>query len=71
MNPVIARRPMRSRSRGVALLLVLWVIAMLSIMLGRFALLPRTPPSTAPTPVPPALKALTAIAEPWHIYRVG
>jgi general secretion pathway protein K len=32
----------RSGSRGVAFLLVLWVIAMLSVMLGSFALIART-----------------------------
>ena len=32
----------RSRARGVAFILVLWVIAMLSIMLGSFALTART-----------------------------
>jgi general secretion pathway protein K len=33
---------MRSRERGVAFILVLWVIAMLSILLGSFALIART-----------------------------
>lgn len=33
---------MRSRARGVAFILVLWVIAMLSILLGSFALIART-----------------------------
>ena len=34
--------PVRKRARGVAFLLVLWVIAMLSILLGSFALVART-----------------------------
>jgi general secretion pathway protein K len=34
--------PARSRSRGVAFLLVLWVVAMLSVLLGSFALIART-----------------------------
>ncbi len=37
-----ARLSQRARSRGVAFVLVLWVIAMLSIMLGSFALVART-----------------------------
>lgn len=36
------RLSVRSRARGVAFILVLWVIAMLSIMLGSFALIART-----------------------------
>lgn len=36
------RPPARRRARGVAFLLVLWVIAMLSILLGSFALVART-----------------------------
>jgi general secretion pathway protein K len=39
---MIARASLRSRTRGVAFVLVLWVIAMLSIMLGSFALVART-----------------------------
>jgi general secretion pathway protein K len=37
-----ARAQSRSRERGVAFVLVLWVIAMLSILLGSFALVART-----------------------------
>ena len=36
------RRIVRSHSRGIAFVLVLWVIAMLSILLGSFALVART-----------------------------
>ncbi len=36
------RNPSSRRARGVAFVLVLWVIAMLSIMLGSFALVTRT-----------------------------
>ena len=36
------RTPPRARMRGVAFVLVLWVIAMLSILLGSFALVART-----------------------------
>jgi general secretion pathway protein K len=36
------RHSLRSRERGIAFVLVLWVIAMLSIMLGSFALVART-----------------------------
>ena len=40
---MISRRPIgRARARGIAFILVLWVIAMLSIMLGSFALVART-----------------------------
>jgi general secretion pathway protein K len=40
---VIARAcALRGRERGIAFVLVLWVIAMLSIMLGSFALISRT-----------------------------
>ena len=40
---MIGRRPIgRARARGIAFMLVLWVIAMLSIMLGSFALVART-----------------------------
>jgi general secretion pathway protein K len=46
VNAIAARRAARScarpPARGVAFLLVLWVVAMLSIMLGSFALIART-----------------------------
>lgn len=35
-------RPLPTRSRGVAFILVLWVIAMLSILLGSFSMIART-----------------------------
>ena len=41
-NDCRARELLRSRERGVAFVLVLWVIAMLSILLGSFALVART-----------------------------
>ena len=40
--PTPAHRPSPRRQRGVAFLLVLWVIAMLSVLLASFALIART-----------------------------
>lgn len=37
-----ARAPSHGRARGIAFILVLWVIAMLSILLGSFAMIART-----------------------------
>ena len=39
---VFRKQSPRPPARGVAFLLVLWVIAMLSVMLGSFALIART-----------------------------
>lgn len=41
-RPRIGGRRPRTRQRGIAFLLVLWVIAMLSIVLGSFAMVART-----------------------------